>query len=165
MDAPEESLDRFFLSCGKALCWAQMLEQEVLNGILLHAAAQKTITSRDEALHLLSQKEKQPLRTKLKQVFDRVQIEPDLSPKFFEAVDKRNFFVHQFLWDRYEQWAIPKKREKVIGEVRELEALFHDAYLFAKGITDLYAKQLGVTEDMVMDELRRMFPDEPQEVF
>jgi hypothetical protein len=159
----EESLDRFFSFCGRALCWAQMLEQEILTSILAHAAARKMITTRDEASDLLSRKGRKHLREKLKQVFGRVRIEPDMSPMFFEAVDKRNFFVHQFFWDRYEQWAVPEKRVKMIDEVRELEALFHDAYMFAKEITGLYSKQLGVTEDMIQNELQRMFPDNPSE--
>lgn len=138
-----------------------MLEQEILNSILLHAVARKTLTSREEAFELLTRTGKRPLRTKLKKIFKRIRIEPDVSPMFFEAVDKRNTFVHQLLWDRYEQWAKPETRGEVIEEVQELEALFHDAYQFAKGITELYAEQVGITEGIVLDELRRIFPDEP----
>jgi hypothetical protein len=156
MDAATETFETFFSTCGKALCWAQMLEQEILNSILLHAVARKAVLSRSEAETLLSRKGKQPLRAKLDEIFQRVRIEPDMRPLFFEAVEKRNYFVHQFFWDRYARWAVPNTRDPVIAEAREMEALFHDAYVWARGITELYAAQIGVTPEMISEELQRL---------
>jgi hypothetical protein len=161
MPVPDEDNEQqLYALCGEALCWAQMLEQEILNSILLHAVARGTVASRADLDDLLYRKDKQPLRHKLDEIFQRVRTEPDLRPIFYEALDKRNFFVHRFFWDRWELSFANEGREQLIVEVRDLGELFQSAYLFAKGITDLYAKQVGLPDEMVCQELKRMLPEE-----
>ena len=149
-----------YVLCGEALLWAQMLEQEILTGILLHAVVRGTVLSRDEANELLRRKDKQPLKHKLDEVFKRVGTKPDLTPVFYEALEKRNFFVHRFFWDRMELSFSYDGREKLVAEVEELRELFRSAYLFAKGITELYAKQTDLTAEMITEELKHVLPEE-----
>lgn len=157
-DSDDCSNNQLHALCGEALCWAQLLEQEILNGILLHAVARKTVMTRAQADDLINQRDKKPLRHKLDEVFQRVRTEPDLRPTFYEALEKRNFFVHKFFWDRFEELRTWEGRERLIVEVRGYAELFRGAYLFSRGITDLYMKQTSITDQMLHQELERIFP-------
>lgn len=159
-DTSKDNNNAFYALCGEALLWAQMLEQEILTGILLHAVARGTALSRAEANDLLRRKDKQPLKHKLDEIFKRVGTKPDLTPVFYEALEKRNFFVHRFFWDRMGLSFTYDGREKLVAEVGELCELFRSAYLFAKGFTELYLKQTDLTEEMVAEELKRVLPEE-----
>jgi len=136
--------DELYAVCGEALLWTQMHEQEILNSILFHALARQTIASRAEAEDLLCRRDKQPLKKNLDEIFQRVGTEPDLKPISYEALDKRNFFVHRFFWDRMEVSFTKEGREKLIIEASKLAELFERACLIAKGITELYKAQLGM---------------------
>lgn len=160
MSDPDELKQRLYALCGETLCWAQLLEQEILNAILLHAVAREKITTRSEAEDLLTQKDKQPLRNKLNEIFKRVKTEPDLSPTFYEAVEKRNFFVHKFFWDRFEDSFTEEGQQRLIVEVKGYSELFRSAYLWSKGITQLYAKQAGMTDAMIVEEMEQIIPDQ-----
>jgi hypothetical protein len=155
----EDNEQRLYARCGEALCWTQMFEQEILNGLLLHAVARKTVPSLAEAEDLLYRRDKQPLRHRLNEIFQRVRPEPDLLPTFYEALEKRNFLVHRFFWDRMELSFTREGREQLIVEVGALAELFRRAYRFMKALTDLYAKQAGVTDAMILQEVKRMLPD------
>ena len=163
MSNADESTQRLHMLCGEALFWAQLLEQEILNSILLHAIARKKVTTLDEARNLLSKADKQPLRRKLDEIFKRVKTEPDLSPTFFEAVEKRNFFIHKFFWDRFDDLHMEEGRQRLIVEVREYVELFRSAYLWSQGIAALYMKQTDVTEAMVREELEHLIPNKLSE--
>lgn len=156
----DDSSNRLYALCGHALCWAQLLEQEILNGILLHAVVRKVVLTQAQANDLLNQRDKAPLRRKLDEVFKRVKTEPDLRPTFYEAVEKRNFFVHKFFWDRFEDSLTPEGRERLIVEVRGYAELFRSAYLFSRGITDLYREQANITDEALHQEFERVFPSE-----
>jgi len=152
----KEHDQQVYTATGLALRWAQMFEMEVVNILFLYSLAKETFSTRKQAEEFLYKKGIQPLRHKLDEIFKRVKFEPDLRPTFYEALEKRNYFVHQYFWNRMELFMNVNGRDQMITELKDITDLFYSAYTFAIIITDLYAKQVGLTNEIVQNDLLHM---------
>ena len=143
----EDSLHRLNALCGEALCWAQMFEQEIFNSILLHALVRGLVVSRDDVEELLNKKyKKKALRHKLNEIFQRIGTEPDLRHTLYEALEKRNTFVHDLFWEHAELLSTEHGREQLIPKARGYAELFRTAFQIARNVTALYAAQANNAE-------------------
>ncbi|MCI0562287.1 MAG: hypothetical protein MN733_27705 [Nitrososphaera sp.] len=145
----QEHDQEVYAAAGLALRWAQMFEAELVNALFLHGVARGKFTKRDEAKEFIYKSDKKPLRQKLDAVLKRIQFEPDLRPTFDEALSKRNIFVHQYFWERTEAQMSEAGRDRMISELKELARVFYSAHSFTQMITELYAKQVGLTDKMI----------------
>jgi hypothetical protein len=147
--------DRVYRACGLALSWAQFFEAEIVNAVLCHSITRNKFLVRSQAVRFLFDTEKRPLRQLLREVLKRARFEPDVTGTLFEAIERRNFLVHKYFWDRMEDFATEEGRYSMLEELRELTQLFYSAHKFASMITDLYSEQLGVSRDAIEEEMNR----------
>lgn len=150
------SLDReVYEKAGLALSWAQLFEAEIVNVLFLHGLARKKFAVRSDAEQFLRKSNKRPLRQKLDDVLSRVKFEPDIKPTLYEALEKRNFFVHEYFWERMEKHHSAEGQQEMIEELHDLTQLFYSARKFASLLTDLYAKQVGIDVDAISKPFRK----------
>jgi hypothetical protein len=143
-----------YVEAGVALGWAQLFEAEMVTVLLVYDVSGEQFRFRAEAENFIRTSNKRPLIRLLRQVLSRVNFEPDVSPKFEEAISARNLLVHHFLSERTWPGIEQENTSKMIDELRELTQLFLSAYKFAEMLRSLYFQQLGESE------IRKLLSDE-----
>jgi hypothetical protein len=78
---------------------------------------------------------------------------------FNEAVDKRNFLLHDYFWERAFTIDSPDGRARMLAELTELRSLFQRANRVVESLTLAAVSGDGITQEMLLAERERMARD------
>ena len=110
-----------------------------------------------EDLHLANQK--RTLGNLLKDFRKYVRLEESTDAIMADALEKRNFLIHRYFWERAAYILTPGGRDKMIDELIDIENVFICADAAADAVTRAGAKVLGVTDELIAEEFTKFRDD------
>jgi len=144
---------------GLAAYCAQVLEKGLVNmAVALRVKGLRLTVSEYDAL--FEEHSKKTLGQLLKRARNTIPISNDLDALLEDALEKRNWLIHQFFADRAVQFTEEYGRGDMIRELQQLIVLFQKADSAIQLIYHPILEQMGVTSERVnglMDEMRREY--------
>ena len=157
MTPDEEQCRDVYANFGVAVYFAQCFEKTVCNLLLFHRVVDQgdvTLENVDELERLIHKK---TLGMLLKELKLNVTFNDSKNTDDFDkALEKRNFLLHHYFWERTVQTMSSNGRVQILAELDELRVLFQTADGIAKTLVAAARKAAGISPEMVQSELGQM---------
>ena len=139
---------------GLAVYLAQVLEHGVVNMLsVTHIRQEATsLLDYDERVSAVLRRTFGALITRLGSVLDG---DPQLVDDLTAALDKRNYVVHRFWRERVQLTQTVQGRNRLLGELQDLQALFASVDQRLDRVVFTYSEANGVTRQKVEEFMRR----------
>jgi len=148
---------------GRALYKAQCLEVEVCNFLVVHELVSNRTISADERDAFIDRAERQTLGRLLRDLRNAVTVDDDFEDLLGNALQTRNFFIHDYFRDRIARFMSADGRDKMIQELQEFVSLFEDADTRVQEFTTNARQALGMTDEYVRPIAADMYGEEMAE--
>lgn len=156
MTPEEEQCRDVYTNFGVAVYFAQCFEKTLCNLLLFHRDVDQgdiTLENVDEEERLIHKKTLGMLLQELKK---KVTFNDSETNDLDTALEKRNFLLHHYFWERTVQTLSSNGRVQMLAELDELRSLFQRADLFAKTLVAAVRNAAGISQEMVAQELDQM---------
>lgn len=132
---------------GLALYKAQCLEVEVCNLLVVHELVTNRTITADERDAFINRAERQTLGALLNELRNTITIDDDFEDLLVNALQKRNFFIHEYFRDRIAGFMSADGRDELIQELKEYVSLFDQADNRVQVFTSNARQVLGMTDE------------------
>ena len=157
MTPEDEQCRDVYAYLGVAAYFAQCLEKSLCNFLLFHNVLTKgnvtlkTVDPVEKAIH------KKTLGQLLREVKPVVQFDDPAGEALVDkALDRRNFLLHHYFWERAVEFQSANGRVKLLAELSDLRVLFQRADELAKALARKAGKAVGVSDELLQAELAEM---------
>jgi hypothetical protein len=162
-DEKSEQCKEVYAHAGLALYWAQCLEMSLENFLCLHGRVSGECVRLAELDALEGRVEAQTLGRLLRDTRQQVQFEKGAEELLATALERRNFLAHRFFKERAEAFMSRAGRQQMIAELIEIRECFRNADMVATVICKALQKVLGISDEMIEREFKRLVPYEDAE--
>jgi hypothetical protein len=157
----EDQLRRLYIAFGMAAHTAQLVEKELALALLLpiHAEAKRHPT-REEIEKTVEEVNRLPFGILVKRLKRFSAITPDEERYLDEALQKRNYLIHHFVDFYGADMCIGATREKMIGELTEIQSFLHPLYKKYSRLSFESFRAWGMTDEQIqarIDQLEAEF--------
>lgn len=136
--------------------FAQILEQGLINLVVSLQISNLTQLTQSDIDNLFSKTGKRTLGQLIKDVNQQIKISDDLEYKLSTAVNNRNYIVHKFFTTHDIDFLSESGRSKMIVELKDITSMFQQVDYELEFITHSLYRKLGLTEEMIKNELEIM---------
>jgi len=159
-DEKSEHCKEVYAHAGLALYWAQCLEKSLENFLCLHSRLTGVCMTLEQFDALEARVEALTLRDLLKDTRKKVRFKAGAEELLTEALTRRNFLAHRFFKERAEDFMSKSGRDRMIAELQEIQECFRRADVVGSVICKALQQALGISDDSIERELKRLTPDE-----
>jgi len=159
-DEKSEQCKDVYAHAGLALYWAQCLEKSLENFLCLHARVAGECVTLTELDALEERVEAQTLGRLLADTRKHVRFGNGAEELLATALERRNFLAHQFFKERAEAFVSRAGRDQMVTELIEIRESLRSADVAATVICKALQKVLGISDEMIERELKRLDPNE-----
>jgi transcriptional regulator with XRE-family HTH domain len=152
----EEEHRGIFAHYGAAASWGQHLETTLMTILMANGRLRGTATTTQEIDALETILGKKTLGNLARTVRAEVQLPEQTEEMIRIALDKRNYLIHHFFSERAFDFNTATGRQKLLTELREIQAILCAANTLARTLLNGLAKVLGITPEMIEAELQEM---------
>lgn len=156
----DEHYKEIYAHFGLAAFKAQCLEEELINFLSLYGLASNRPLSREDVRAMFENHEKLTLGRLLKSALAKVKFAEDIQQTLLQALSKRNELTHGYFANRIELFQTTEDRDKLIKELQDFQQAFDIADQYVQVVTTLMRQVIGLTDDMIYQELVRIFGKE-----
>jgi len=156
MDDEDKQISELYEAFGLAMYQAQSLEREIA---ILLVTAQAGRPSRLTLFQLEDLYEKSFRRTLgplIHAVRREIPLHVNLEKRLFDALETRNFLVHNYFWERAGEVQTTEGRASMIKELRQFADDFDRLDNELTPISSAWARHLGVTVEVQMHHLEQL---------
>lgn len=153
-----EHVQRLCAEFGLAVYLAQCLEHGIVNALLLTDLVPhqgKTVRSAEEWSSkvdaFLDQKFEHTLGRMIRELQNVTSVPAELETLLSEALRKRNWLVHHYFRERAEHFVSASGRDRMIGELEEVQQVFLDAGVAIETVVKPLREKYGYTERMLAE--------------
>jgi hypothetical protein len=159
-DEKSEQCKEVYAQAGLSLYWAQCLEKTLENFLVLHAQVSGECITLTQLDTFEERVEAQTLGRLLSDTRKHVLFKNGAEEFLTRALERRNFLVHRFFKERAEDFVSGAGRDRMIAELIEVRECFRNADLAGSVICKGLQKVLGISDELIEKEFKRMVPDE-----
>lgn len=159
-DEKSEQCKEVYAHAGLALYWAQCLEKSLENFLCLHGQSSGECVTLTELDALEGRVEAQTLGRLFNDTRKQARFDKGAEELLATALDRRNFIAHRFFKERAEAFMSRAGRDQMIVELIEIQDCFRKADIVATVICKALQKVLGISDEMIEQELKRLVPND-----
>lgn len=162
----DEHVKEVYARFGLAVYFAQVLEHGLVNALVildLIPSRRHLARSRDqwgaEVDAFMDRHFQATMGRMMKNLRDMTQVDADLEQLLHDALNKRNWLVHDFFRERATQFMSAEGRGQMLREVAECRDLFQSADKALEAIVEPLRKKAGITDELLEREYGRMLAE------
>jgi len=147
MDTDEQEHKEVFAYFGAAAARLQTLDTILTNILMVNGHIRGPEVTAEELENLEESLQRKTLGQLIAEIRSQVPLPEQLIEVFKSALAKRNFLIHRFMRERAYEFVTPEGRQRMLAELREMQAVAIVANRMADEFLMGMAKVLGITSE------------------
>jgi hypothetical protein len=148
-----------YLEAGRALMEAQNLEMFLSSLIAIQQSRFPKSTNVPRLSDLYAEHDRKTLGRLLKDVKKHVNLDSDFEKDLQQALNYRNLLVHRYFREATERYGYSEAKRLAPLELRKITMFLNEMTKSVISITFGYATKLGLTPEILNDELKKAGAD------
>ncbi len=147
-----------YANYGLAMYMAQVLEHELVNGMVTVNRANGRITTLSELDQFMELRfEKRTLGTLINEMRDHIAVDPELDSLLSSTLKTRNWLAHAYFRERGDgDFYTRPGKDRMIAELQRARDMFVEADRMLSEATRSLRESLGLTDDVIEAELKNL---------
>jgi Mn-containing catalase len=92
----------------------------------------------------------------IKELEMKITMPPNLKENLIHTLNKRNWLVHNYFYERAGEILTSKGREKMINELTELMESFERVDNHLESIIDKWVAKIGITNEVIKEKIKKL---------
>ena len=151
-----EQCKEVFAHFGSAVYYAQVLEHQIVNMLVVLRKAQHRVTSEDEFDALFNKKMANTLGQLITEIKHTYRLSDDDKNKLKKVLKARNFIVHDYFKEKVLLFETTKGRELMINDLIEFKNTVIKLDKRLVELAEKYNKRLGITKELVNTQMEQL---------
>ena len=141
---------------GLAVYWAQVLEHQIANMLVVSRIMQGQVVSEDEFDVLFTKKLANTLGQLINEITQTYKLSESDKKELKEVLDLRNFIVHDYFKEKIQLFVTTKGRELMINYFIEFRDKCSKIDKRLVDLASLYYQRLGITKEWINEQVEQI---------
>lgn len=160
IDSESIQIKEVYTQFGLVMYQVQCFERTLAILLVTAYAPDLQEITRPQYEELLGKYFQRTLGTLINQLREFITISRQLETTLSRALQKRNWLVHRYFWERAITFMREDGRESMIKELREIGQFFEDMDLKLTTIVEEWGRKQGITEETTLRSLQKLIDNE-----
>ncbi len=160
IDSESSQIKEVYAQFGLVMYQVQCFERTLAILLVTAYAPDLQEITRSQYEELLGKYFQRTLGTLINQLREFITISRQLETSLSRALQKRNWLVHRYFWERAITFMKEDGREQMIKELREIGQFFEDMDLKLTTIVEEWGRKQGITEETTLRSLQKLIDNE-----